>query len=110
MCHERQTHEYVYSMKTVSVAGKPLLADPEFLNDGFVSLGVVILEVVQQTPSFAHQHQKTAPGSVVLLVRLEVLRQFANAFTKDSDLNFGTPRIRIVRPILADDALFALSR
>jgi hypothetical protein len=46
---------------------------------------------------------------VVFLVRLEVVRQLANAFTDDGDLNFGTPRVSRVRLILVNDGFFLLS-
>src|SRR6266705_1159556 len=40
----------------------PLLADAKSLNNVFVALGVVFLEVVQQAAPLAHHHEKTAPG------------------------------------------------
>src|SRR5215469_18092566 len=56
-----------------------LLADAEFLDDALVTLGIVLLEIVQQTTSLADQHKQAAPRPVVFLVRLEVLRQLTNA-------------------------------
>ena len=65
-----------------------LLADAQFLNDGFVAFGIRLSQVIEQATPLAHHHEKTAPGGMVLLMRLEMLRQFTNAFTQDRDLDF----------------------
>src|SRR6266404_3904969 len=44
-----------------------LFADAEFLNDVFVRLGIVALEVVKQTTTSADHHEKTATGRVIFL-------------------------------------------
>src|SRR5215469_534058 len=61
------------------VAGKSLLAQAEFADDAFITLGIVFLEVVQQAATLADQHEKTAARTVIFQVRLEVLRQLTNA-------------------------------
>src|SRR5215471_13763798 len=53
---------------------QPLLADAQFLNDGLVAFGIGLSEVVEQAATLAHHHEKTAPGGMVLLVGLEMLR------------------------------------
>ena len=86
-----------------------LFADAEFSNDSFVALGIVSLEVVEQATPLADQHKQAAARAVVLLVRLEVVRQLANAFTDDGDLNLGTPRVSRVRLIPVNDGFLLLS-
>jgi hypothetical protein len=86
-----------------------LFADAEFPNDSFVALGIVSLEVVEQATPLADQHKQAAARAVVLLVRLEVVRQLANAFTDDGDLNLGTPRVSRVRLIPVNDGFLLLS-
>jgi hypothetical protein len=86
-----------------------LLADAEFPDDGFVTLGIVSLEVVEQATPLADQHEQAAARAVVLLVRFEVIRQLANAFTNDGDLNLGTPRVSRMRLILVNDRFLLLS-
>jgi hypothetical protein len=54
-----------------------LLADTEFADYVAVAIGIVRLQVIQKAAALADQLQKTTPGSVILLVRLEVLGQFA---------------------------------
>src|ERR1022692_3095693 len=86
-----------------------LLADAEFPNDRLVALGIVSLEVVEQATPLADQHEQAAARAVVLLVRLEVVRQLANAFTDDGDLDLGTPRVRRVRLVPVNDGFLLLS-
>jgi len=86
------------------------LADAVFLNDFFVALGVVGLKVIEQATTPAHHHKKTAPGGMILLVGLEVLRQLANALAEDRNLHLWTSGICGVRAVLTNDALLMLSR
>jgi hypothetical protein len=88
---------------------KPLLADAEFRDDGLIALGIVFLEVVQQATPLADQHEKPAARAVVFLVRLEVLRQLANAFAKQSDLDLWAPGIAGSSPVLVNEGFFLLS-
>jgi hypothetical protein len=89
--------------------GKWLLADAELGDDAFVTLGIVFLQIVQQTTPLADQHEKAPARTVVFLVRLEVLRQLANALTQQRDLYFRTSGIRCVRTVLVNEGLFLLS-
>jgi len=75
----------------VNVLAFWLLADTEFADDVAVAIGIVRLQVVQKAAALADQLQKAAPGSVVLLVRLEVFGQFADARTQNRDLDSGEP-------------------
>jgi hypothetical protein len=86
-----------------------LLTNAKFADNDFVALGVVFLEVVEQTPPFAHQHEEPPPGRVILFVGLEVLVQLADALAEYRDLHFGTSSVGTVRTVLIDDALFTLS-
>jgi hypothetical protein len=86
-----------------------LLADAELLDNVFVALGIVALEVVQQTTSSAHHHEKSATGRVVLLMGLEVFGQFANPLAQNCDLDLWAAGVGRVRAVLADNALFFLA-
>src|SRR5580698_10052752 len=88
---------------------KRLLADAEFRNDRLIPLGIVFLQVVEQATPLADQHEKAAARAVVFLVRLEVLRQLANALAQQRDLYFRTSCIRCVRTVLVNEGLFLLS-
>src|SRR5271170_5655902 len=86
-----------------------LLADAELTNHSLIALGIVSLEVVEQATPLADQHKQAAARAVVLLVRFEVIRQLANAFTNDGDLNLRTPGVSRVRLILVNDRFLLLS-
>src|ERR1700758_1548331 len=72
-----------------------LLANAEFLDYVLVTLGIVVLEVIEQAASLADHHQETAAGGVILLVCLKMVRQFTDPFAKHRDLNLGAAGIVI---------------
>ena len=73
-----------------------LLADSEFADYVPIAVRIVRLQVIQQAAALAHQHQETAPGSVILFVCLEMLGQLANPLTQNRNLDFRRTGIRIV--------------
>src|SRR5215472_14071381 len=70
-----------------------LFSDSKFLDNVFVTFGIVRLQIVQQTASLADHHKQTAPGGMVLLVVFEVLSQLPDTLAQDCNLNFRTPGI-----------------
>jgi hypothetical protein len=86
-----------------------LLADAEFRDDRLIALGIVFLQVVEQATPLADQHEKAAARAVVFLVRLEVLRQLANPFAEQRDLDFRAPSIARMRAVLVDEGFLVLS-
>jgi hypothetical protein len=79
-----------------------LLAKAELLDNGFIAVGIVCLEIIEQAATLADQHEKTATRAVILLVRFKMLRQVANTFAQQSDLNFRAARIRGMRSVLVN--------
>ena len=79
------------------------------MHNRLVTFGIVYLEVVEQAATLADQHEKTAARAMVLLVRFEVIRQMANPFTKQRDLDFGAARIGGMRAVLVDEGFLLLS-
>jgi hypothetical protein len=88
---------------------KNLLADAEFLNNGFVALGIVSLQIIQQATALADQHEQAASGGMVLFVRLEMLRQLTDALAQKRNLDFRTARVGLVRTVRVDYGLLSLS-
>ena len=68
-----------------------LLADAKLCDDLAIAVRVALLQVIEQTTALAHQHKQAAAGAVVLLMRLEVLGQLANALAQEGDLDLRTP-------------------
>ena len=83
-----------------------LLAKAEFLDNGFIAVGIVCLEIIEQATPLADQHEKTAARAVIFLVRFEMLRQMANTFAQQSDLNLWAARIRGMRGVLVNNDCF----
>jgi hypothetical protein len=86
-----------------------LLADAEFLNHSLITLDIELFEIVQQATTPANHHQKTAARSVILLVRLEMVRQLIDALTQDRDLDLRTAGVARVCLVRLDDVGFLLS-
>ena len=86
-----------------------LLADAQLRNYRLVTLGIVLLQVIEQTTTLAHHHQEAAPGGMVFLVCLEVVGQLANALAQDRDLHFRAAGISRVRAIVINNGLLLLS-
>ena len=97
--------------KLHQLARKPacLLAEAKFMNDGFIALGIVFLQIIQQATTLADQHKKAAARTVVFLVGLEVLRQGTNTLAQQRNLHFWTAGIGGVRAILVNEGLLLLS-
>jgi hypothetical protein len=72
---------------------RTLLADAERLDDGPVTIDVLGLQVVEETPALADQHEQATAGMVILRVELEVLGQIGDALREERDLNFGRARV-----------------
>ena len=75
-------------------------------DEGAIALHVIALQVVQQPPALAHQEEQAAPRVMVLLVRLQVLREPVDALREDGDLDFGRARVRVVELVVRDQPLF----
>src|SRR5665213_1957314 len=83
-----------------------LLADAQLCDHVTVAVRISLLEVIQKTAALADQHQKSAAGAMVLLVRFEVLGQLANTLAQNRDLDLGTARVRFMRTEFGDDVCF----
>src|SRR5690606_20229199 len=80
-----------------------LLAQVQSGNELAVPFDVLALEVVEEPAPLTDQLEKTATRVVVLLVRLEVLRQLRDALGEKSDLNLGRPSVLLMLAELLDD-------
>ncbi len=70
-----------------------LFTDAKFLDDVFITLSIVRFKIIQQAATLADHHKKTAPGGMVLLVALEVLRQLSDTLAQNGNLYFRAARI-----------------
>ena len=86
-----------------------LFADAQPQNDCLVSLGIVFLEIIQQTATLADHHQKAATRGVVFLVGSEVIGELRDAFAQQRDLHFRAASVFGVAAILRNDIGLMLS-
>src|SRR5438105_4909813 len=66
-----------------------LAAQAEPADNGAVTLDVLLHQVVEKAAALADHHQQAAPAVMVLLVRLEVVRQLKDARGQQRDLHLG---------------------
>ena len=88
----RRTHRIVAAVKTKRPpeGGRfVLLAKTELRDQGRITTRVDLLEIIKQTATIVHQHQKAAPRMVILGMRLEMFGEVDDAFGEDRDLDFG---------------------
>jgi hypothetical protein len=64
-----------------------LLTYAEALDEIGVTLGILALEVIEQTPTLAHQLQQPPTGVVILCVDLEMLGEIVDALAEERDLD-----------------------
>jgi hypothetical protein len=59
-------------------------------------------QIVEQTSTSTHQEEKPAPGLMIFLVELKMLRQVRDPIRQHRDLDFRRARIRLMLPVLLD--------
>jgi len=65
----------------------------ELVYDLTVTVQIAFLQVIQMTAPLTNHFQETPPRMMVLFVRLQMLRQVANATAQDRNLNFRGARV-----------------
>src|SRR2546422_6221138 len=85
-----------------------LSADTEFVDDGPVPSGILGLEIFQEPPALADQHQQAPTRVMILRVGLEMLGQSVDPLGQERDLDLGRPGVALVGLELLDQALLAV--
>src|SRR5688572_6659267 len=80
-----------------------LLANAEASNQLGVPIGILALEIIEQTPPLADQLQQSAARMMILCVDLEVLGEVIDPVAENRDLHFRRSGVAVVRPVAADD-------
>lgn len=73
-----------------------LVADPKRRNDSLIPIGVLFVEIVQETTALVDQRNESASGGKVLGVELQVGRQVVDAFRHAGNLVFWTASVTLV--------------
>jgi len=85
-----------------------LSAQPELLDNRFVSFELILFQIVQKLAAAIRQGDQAVAAVKVLLVDAQVLRQMGDACRKKSDLDFGRPRVLVAEFVIADDFGFVV--
>src|SRR5215212_5939333 len=82
----------------IAMAELRLAAQTELADERAIPLQVLLLEVVQEAPAAAHQHQEAAAGVMVVLVLAQVVGEVVDATGEHRDLDLGRSRVPLVLP------------
>ena len=85
-----------------------LLANPEAADQFRIAVGVLALEIVEQTPALADQLEQAAARVMILRVNLEMLGEIVDAIAEQRDLHFRGTRIAVVSLVRADNPALAV--
>src|SRR5437899_6595083 len=77
-----------------------LAADAEPQQNRFIALRIRIAQVSQKPATLGNQGQQPFAGAMVLLVRLEMLREQRNPLAQQRNLYFWRPRVGLVALIV----------
>ncbi len=80
-----------------------LLPDSEPFDKLSVPFGVFALQVIQQPSSLPNELEQSAPGVVILGVRLEMFGQVVDTLAEQCDLDFGGAGVFVVGTVRADE-------
>jgi hypothetical protein len=80
-------------------SGPVLSTQPQFCNQGTVSLHVLFLEVPKQAPTLADHHEQAPPTVMILLVDLQVVGEVIDPLSEQRNLDLGGTRVRGMRAV-----------
>jgi hypothetical protein len=74
-----------------------------------VAGSVLVAEIIEQAPPLPNHDEQASPRMEILLVRLQMFGQIADALAQQGHLDFGRTRVIRDRRVLLDDRLLALA-
>lgn len=83
-----------------------LLTQSESLDDGAVTLDVVLLQIVEKGATLTYQLGEGSGSTIVFTVHLEVLRQMGNTVGEQCYLALSGTGVSVGLPVLSKDLLF----
>ena len=97
--------EHVRQAKVIKNDGERtrLFLEIEFLGQRSVSLWILLFQIIQMSLSIGYHREKTASGMVVLLVFLEMARQFCDFLSQNRYLNLRRTGVLIVNRYFLDN-------
>ncbi len=86
-----------------NLTGRKLFADVKLLNDLSISTNIFLHKVFEKASPLSYEFQQANATVVVLLMSLEVRRQYVDVGSEDCYLNLRVPGVRGTLPVLLDD-------
>jgi hypothetical protein len=83
-----------------------LAPQPKRFDNRAVALDIIALDVVEQSATFADQHQQSPTGMVIFLVHFQVLGQIGNPVREQTDLDFWRTRVGVVLFVFFNEFFF----
>src|SRR5438270_14012777 len=87
-----------------------LSANAQALNQGLIAVWTAILQIIEQFTTSGKHRQKSALRVMILLMRLEMLRQLENPLAQKSHLHLWRSVIRLMHPVLTDNLRLLFNR
>src|ERR1022692_5052440 len=87
-----------------------LAADTQLQKNRFVALWTLISQVSQKPATLGNQGQQPFAGTMILFVRLEMLRQHRNSGAQQGNLYFWRPGVGFVALIPGENLLLSFNR
>ena len=84
-----------------------LAADAELLNQPFIAVKILRVQIIEQPATLADQTQKSAARMMILGVALEMIGELLDARREQSDLHFGRTTVVRCRSVSLDYFPFA---
>ena len=75
-----------------------LLTQLQLLGHGDVTLGIGLIQIIQEATALAHHLEQSAAGTMILVVLLQVLSEVVDPLCEQSNLNIGTAGITVMHP------------
>src|SRR5271165_169034 len=101
---EVETHQY----RRPFAWGSPSAADAQTLDESFIALFVLLLDVIEKRAPLRHHFEQAAAGVVVLDMGLEVTGQIGDPLGENRNLHLGRPSVADLQSILIDERGLAL--
>ena len=83
-----------------------LLTETESLDDGTITIDIVIVEILQQLAALTDEHGQRTGCVVVLVVLLQVLCQVRDTIAEQGNLRLCRAGVLSTLTILAEDLFF----
>src|SRR2546428_967176 len=95
-------YEKTQGVPWVTLIARPLSAQTEPPDDRLVTLGALLVQICEQSPSLSDHLEQAAAARIVVSRRAEMLGQVFDALREQCDLDLGRTAVLLVAPVGLD--------